>query len=143
MSLFIRRVTAKPTASLALVLQVLCVAASFSWGCLAVRPSNGGGQTSFTPPRLIEPSDVALPPGYKIEAVAQGLTFPSGVTFDEAGRVYVIEAGYSYGEVWTVPRLLRIEPDRAPTVVATGDKNGRGPESRFTKASFMLPRVES
>jgi hypothetical protein len=40
-----------------------------------------------------------------------GLTFPSGITFDDQGRVYVIETGYSYGEVWAVPRLLRVESD--------------------------------
>jgi len=32
--------------------------------------------------------------------------------------------GYSYGEVWTVPRLLRIQPGGEATVVASGGKNG-------------------
>ena len=49
-----------------------------------------------------------------MEAVASGLTFPSIVTFDEAGKVYILEAGYSYGEVWTVPRLLRLEQNQRP-----------------------------
>jgi len=56
--------------------------------------------------------------------VASGLTCPTGVAFDEEGRPYVTEAGYSYGEVWTTPRLLRIEPDGGVTTVAVGSRNG-------------------
>ena len=51
--------------------------------------------TDFEPPRRFEPVDVALPEGYRIELVAEGLTFPTGVTFDDHGSVYVVEAGYS------------------------------------------------
>ena len=65
-----------------------------------------------------------MPPGYRIEAVATGLTFPTGVTFDGAGRPHVVESGYSYGEVWTTPRLLRVEPSGQTRVVATGGRNG-------------------
>jgi glucose/arabinose dehydrogenase len=90
-------------------------------GCFPFLPSRGGGQTTFTPPRIVDASDVALPPGYTIEAVATGLTFPTGVAFDAAGRVHVVEAGYAYGEVVTVPRLLRLDDDGRTSVVATGD----------------------
>jgi glucose/arabinose dehydrogenase len=69
-------------------------------------------------------SDIALPPGYKIEAIASGLTFPSAVAFDDSGHVYAIEAGYSYGEVWTDPQLLRIDSDGKTKVVAKGTRNG-------------------
>jgi glucose/arabinose dehydrogenase len=120
------------------LVQIFCLAAGFASGCLAIIPSNGGGQTSFTPPRRIEPSDIALPAGYKIEAVATGLTFPSGVTFDDAGRIYVIEAGYSYGEVWTVPRLLRIEGNQPPTIIANGNKNGPWTGITFYKGNFYV-----
>lgn len=88
-------------------------------GCFSIAPSSGGGQTSYSL-RTLKPSDVELPPGYRIEVVAQGLTFPSAVAFDERGQVYVLEAGYSYGEVRTVPRLLRLEPG-GPVEVARGD----------------------
>lgn len=90
-------------------------------GCYGLRPSAGGGQTTFTGPREIRPADVALPEGYRIEAVATGLTFPTAVAFDEQGRAHVLEAGYSYGEEWTVPRLLRVEPNGALTEVARGE----------------------
>lgn len=88
--------------------------------CFPNLRSDGGGQTEYQPPRQVNPADVALPDGYHIEAVARGLTFPTGVTFDDRGRVYVVEAGYSYGEVITTPRLLRVGKDGETEVVATG-----------------------
>lgn len=102
----------------ALVLAAATVALA---GCFPFLPSRGGGQTSFEPPRAVDASDVALPDGYVIEAVATGLTFPTGVAFDDEGGVHVLEAGYSYGEAVAIPRLLRIEPDGSTTVVAAGD----------------------
>jgi hypothetical protein len=90
-------------------------------GCWTMQRSAGGGQTDFTPPRELRAEDVALPAGYRIEVVATGLTFPTGVAFDEQNRPYVLEAGYSYGEVWTIPRLLRVEPDGRLTEVARGE----------------------
>ncbi len=89
-------------------------------GCFPVLESRGGGQTEFTPPREVDASDVALLDGYRIEPVATGLTFPTGVAFDDQGRVYVTESGYSYGEVVTTPRLLRVTPDGGSEVVASG-----------------------
>ncbi|MDI7278193.1 MAG: glucose dehydrogenase, partial [Anaerolineae bacterium] len=65
----------------------------------------------FQTPRRIDPSDVQVPPGYRVEAVATGLTYPTSVAFDSAGSVYVAEAGYSYGSTITDGRILRVEPD--------------------------------
>jgi glucose/arabinose dehydrogenase len=62
-----------------------------------------------------------VPPGYKIEAVVEGLNSPTGVTFDDEGRAYVLEAGYSYGEKWATPRLLKVVAKDAVDVVARGD----------------------
>jgi glucose/arabinose dehydrogenase len=95
-------------------------------GCYGMRPSSSGGKMTKLPvmgERVLDAADIALPEGYTIEPVASGLTFPTGVTFDENGVPYVVEAGYSYGEVWTVPRLLRIDKGHAVTV-AEGGKNG-------------------
>ena len=83
---------------------------------------NGAGLTTFHPPRTINPADVGLPPGYCLEAVAVGLTYPSAVVVDDQDRVYVVEAGYSYGEDFAVPRLLRLEPDGRLTVIACAEK---------------------
>lgn len=106
-------------------------------GCYAMRPSNGGGQTNFEPPRQVNAGDIALPRGYRIEAVATRLTFPSGVVVDDADRVYVLEAGYSYHDFWVVPRLLRIEADGRTTVVATG-KNGPWTGATFHGGAFYV-----
>lgn len=69
-------------------------------------------------------ADVLVPKGYRVEAVAQGLTFPTGVCFDQTTQAYVVEAGYSYGEVWTKPRLLRIEAGGQAVAIAAGGTNG-------------------
>ncbi|MDY7232286.1 PQQ-dependent sugar dehydrogenase [Hyalangium rubrum] len=90
-------------------------------GCYGLISSRGGGETQFKPPRRMEPADVALPPGYRLEVVTTGLTYPTGVAFDDAGTPHVIEAGYSYGEDFTEARLVRIEKDGQRTVVARGD----------------------
>src|SRR5687768_11406881 len=81
------------------VLFASAVAGLVIGGCYWMRGSKGGGMTEFQGPRPIRTEDVALPEGYSIEAVATGLTFPTGVAFDEAGGIYVVESGYSYGEV--------------------------------------------
>src|SRR6266540_860694 len=93
------------------------------FGCYGMRQSAGGGVLSEPGERVSNPSDIALPEGYSIEAVATGFTFPTGVTFDEQGIPYVVEAGYSYGEVSDVPRLLRVEKGMS-TVVAMGAETG-------------------
>lgn len=107
-------------------------------GCYGVVPSSGGGDATFMPPRRVNPADVAVPAGYRIEAVAQGLTFPAGIAFDEAGALHVIETGYSYGEVWTTPRLLRIERDGRATIVAAGTDNGPWTGVAFHRGVFYV-----
>jgi glucose/arabinose dehydrogenase len=89
-------------------------------GCYSLISSRGGGEAQFKPPRRVEPQDVALPPGYRLEVVATGLTYPTGVAFDGEGTPHVIESGYSYGEDFAEARLLRIEKDGRHTVVARG-----------------------
>lgn len=105
-----------------LVAWALC-AASLP-GCYTLLGSRGGGEVDEVPAahgRKVQPADVALPAGYRIEVVAEGLTFPTAVAFDDAGGVYVTEGGYSYGEVFTTPRLLRVEPGGKTRVIASGD----------------------
>lgn len=90
-------------------------------GCFATLPTQGGAYTDFSGERRVDPADVLLEPGYRIELVATGLTFPTGIAFDEAGRPHVLEAGYSYGEVFTTPRLLRLDPGGRAVAVASGE----------------------
>src|SRR5688572_25333261 len=104
-----RSVTPPPSALLARVSGLL-IGSLLLASCYNLRPSNGGAQSEFSPPRRTQAADIAVPKGYRVELVAAGFTFPTGVTFDDEGTAYVVESGYSYGEVWTTPRLLRIEP---------------------------------
>jgi glucose/arabinose dehydrogenase len=120
----------------ALLLTLVFMLVSLS-GCFRLLRSDGGGQTRFDAPRQIDPSDIALLPGYRIEPIATGLTFPTGVAFDDQGRTYVIEAGFSYGPEWTTPRLLRIEPGGELTVIATGD-NGPWNGIDFHQGAFYV-----
>lgn len=117
---------------------VLVLATTGLFGCYGMRPSDGSGQAPFEGPRQVRAEDVALPAGYRIEPIATGLTFPTGVAFDEAGRPHVVEAGYAYGEVWTTPRLLRVEPGGALTTVAEGGRNGPWTGVAFADGTFYI-----
>jgi glucose/arabinose dehydrogenase len=119
------------------VVSLLAVLSSIS-ACYRMRPSQGGGQTDVPTTRSIRPADVALPSRYLIEAVATGLTFPTSVIVDDRGIPYVLEAGYSYGEVWTTPRLLRVEPDGRTTAIASGGRNGPWSGGSFANGAFFV-----
>src|SRR3954447_14562689 len=91
-------------------------------GCYAIAPNKGGGTR---PPvkagdRSVDAADVLVPQGYRVEVVAAGFDFPTGVTWDAQGRTYVVESGYAYGEVFGTPRLLRLDGDQR-TQIASGD----------------------
>jgi glucose/arabinose dehydrogenase len=90
-------------------------------GCYALLGSSGGGETGFSPPRLVRAADIAVVEGYRVEPVATGLTYPTGVAFDGADGIYVVEAGYSYGEDFTAPRLLRVDAAGGTTPIAVGE----------------------
>ncbi|MEW5729021.1 MAG: PQQ-dependent sugar dehydrogenase [Pseudomonadota bacterium] len=92
-------------------------------GCYGLAANDGGGGADFSPPRVAEGSDVLLPPGYRIEVVATGLTYPTGIAFDGDGVPHVVEAGYSYGEDFRPARLLRLEADGTRVVIAEDRAN--------------------
>ncbi|WP_114781967.1 PQQ-dependent sugar dehydrogenase [Botryobacter ruber] len=111
----------------------------FLGSCYRMRNSSGGGEgTIRTATRPVNPADVALPEGYTIEPVATGLTFPTSVALNEQGQVFVLEAGYAYGEVWEAPRLLRINPSGDYTTVATGSRNGPWTGVTYHNGSFYV-----
>lgn len=120
------------------VLSFLLVSIAIS-GCFRMRASKGGGEIKpVGGERQIDVKDVALPEGYQIELVAQGLTYPTGIDFDEAGNPYVVESGYAYGEEWTMPTLKKIEADGSTTIVARGGKNGPWNGVSFYKGKFYI-----
>jgi glucose/arabinose dehydrogenase len=106
----------------------ICITLSFislvHSNCYRMRSSNGGGQKNVSNERMVNATNIAVTKGYKIEAITSGLTFPSAVTFDDNGNLYAIETGYSYGEVWGEPKLLRIDASGKTTLIAKGPKNG-------------------
>lgn len=107
-------------------------------GCLTLSPPNGGGATAFEPPRQINPGDVAVPAGYCVDAAVKGLTFPSGVVSDDHDRLYVVESGFSAGEGFSRPRLLRVESNGSLEVIATGADNGPWTGAVFHEGAFYL-----
>lgn len=108
-------------------------------GCYRMRSSNGGGQASLiTESRSINATDIELPAGYRAEAIGSGFTFPSDVAFDEQGQVYVTEAGYSYGEEFLEPKLIRIGADGNKTTVATGALNGPWTGVTYHNGNFYI-----
>jgi glucose/arabinose dehydrogenase len=122
-------------------LNLICYSAVFSlinYGCYSMRKSHGGGQTEIVEQRKINASDIALLPGYSIQPVTSGLTFPTACTFDDAGNLYVIEAGYSYGEVWGEPKLLKIESDGSKKEIARGERNGPWSGITWYQGAFYI-----
>jgi glucose/arabinose dehydrogenase len=112
--------------------------ASSLTGCFTLLSSDGGGQTEFKYPRVIDTSDIAVPDGYRIELVARDFTFPTGVAIDESGDVYVTEAGYSYGEVFAVPKLIRVSRDGSKQVIASGTINGPWNGVAYADGAFYV-----
>jgi hypothetical protein len=110
----------------------------FCSGCYKIKGSNGGGQKSALAERRIDARGILLPPGYKAEAITSNLTFPTDAVFDDKGNLYIIEAGYSYGEAFTEPRLLKLGPNGSTTIIATGDKNGPWTGIDFHEGNFYV-----
>jgi glucose/arabinose dehydrogenase len=107
-------------------------------GCAELAPSKGGGQTKAAGGRRPIPADIALPPGYRIEAVATGLTYPSGVAFDDQNRPHVVEAGYCYGEDFREARLIRIDGGGAYTVIAASKDGVPWTGVDYQKGAFVV-----
>jgi len=115
----------------------LLLAAPLS-GCYKLRGHYGGPKTFDSVARTVNAGDVAVPSGYRVEAVAQGLTYPTGVAFDAQGTPYVLESGYAYGEVWLPPRLLRLKAGGQTETVYSGTKNGPWTGLAFHEGNFYI-----
>ena len=114
----------------------------FGSGCFGMMDSEGGGDISKATARKgrrVDPGDVSVPPGYRIEVVATGLTFPTGVAFGEGGEIYLLESGYSEGKKVIRPRLVEIDRKGGGVLrtIATGE---RGPWNglAYHRGAFYL-----
>jgi glucose/arabinose dehydrogenase len=116
---------------------MFCTFTLLGSACYAFQKSEGGGQTMAPASRGVSSGDIAMPAGYAIEPVATRLTFPTSITFDDRGDAYVTESGYAYGEVFTVPRLLRLRERQAPEVIASGN-NGPWTGVVFHDGAFYV-----
>ncbi|ETK37151.1 PQQ-dependent sugar dehydrogenase [Microbispora sp. ATCC PTA-5024] len=56
----------------------------------------------------------------RVSVVADGLSFPSALAFDDDGGAYVAETGLPFGGAAPGGRVLRVEPDGGTTVLAEG-----------------------
>jgi len=56
--------------------------------------------------------------GSRLECVVEGLSFPTSLTFDDAGRAYVAEAGLPFGGAAPGGRVWQIASDGGRTLVA-------------------------
>lgn len=93
--------------------------------CYEVKPSKGGGQISnreATAGRGYDPRDISVPPGYRVELAARDLAFPTGIAFGDHGEMFVVESGYTEGDVAGTGRVIELGPDGAVArVIASGD----------------------
>jgi glucose/arabinose dehydrogenase len=55
-------------------------------------------------------AEVSLLPGYHVEVVVSLLNYPSSITFDPQGNLYIAESGAAPGDESRPPRILRIAP---------------------------------
>ncbi|HEV8604354.1 MAG TPA: hypothetical protein VGQ99_03250 [Tepidisphaeraceae bacterium] len=55
-------------------------------------------------------AEVFVPAGYRAEVVVSLLNYPSSISFDHVGNLYVAESGAAPGDESRAPRILRIAP---------------------------------
>src|SRR3546814_2846501 len=85
-------------------LALLALLAGGLSGCFAMLPTQGGAYTEFSGERRFNTADVLLEPGYEIELVTSGLTFPTGIAFDASGRPYVLRSEEHTSELQSLMR---------------------------------------
>jgi glucose/arabinose dehydrogenase len=92
-------------------------------------------------PRPVNPDDIQVPAGYKVEAAAKGLNFPTDITFSDRGEMFIAESGdHTYGIAPPkVPpaRILQVTPDGGTRVVY--DNNVPLPAIRQARSSAEMP----
>jgi glucose/arabinose dehydrogenase len=64
--------------------------------------------------------------GYKIEPVLWNLTLPTSVAFDTENNMYIAEAGFIYGGLQPIPRILKVN-SQSGNISILVDRNLNGP----------------
>jgi glucose/arabinose dehydrogenase len=90
---------------------LMVAAAAASWAVLPLAtPATLRDVPSREPPVGQAPpgSEFWLEPGYRLELVAGGLTYPTAMAFGPRGEIWIAEAGYAPGGATAVPRIVRV-----------------------------------
>src|SRR5919107_3244321 len=64
--------------------------------------------------------------GYRIEPVIWNLNLPTSVTFDSENNMYISEAGFIYGGLQPIPRILKVD-SQSGNISNVVDRNLNGP----------------
>jgi glucose/arabinose dehydrogenase len=65
-------------------------------------------------------------PGYTIQPVIWNLTLPSSVAFDYENNMYIAEAGFVYGGLQPIPRILKVD-NQSGNISILVDRKLNGP----------------
>src|SRR6266581_6762739 len=81
-------------------------------GCSTTEEQPQAIPLDHAPSTVPSPSaaEVSLLPGYHAQVVVSLLNYPSSITFDPMGNLYVAESGAAPGDESRPPRILRIAP---------------------------------
>src|SRR3989440_1740981 len=81
-------------------------------GCSTTEEQPQAIPLDHVPSTVPSPSaaEVSLLPGYHAQVVVSLLNYPSSITFDPMGNLYVAESGAAPGDESRPPRILRIAP---------------------------------
>lgn len=81
--------------------------------------------------RTAEPeavADIQTPPGFRAVRVVAGLTYPSAMTFDAAGRLYILES-HTVPLPVLKPKILRVDGESLVEVKLEGDDAPSGEQA--------------
>ena len=74
---------------------------------------------------VIDADQVFAPDGYKVEVVAAGLSFPTGMAFADDGTLFINEGGSTWPtRPAMIPRILRLDPEGNLAVFAEEELGG-------------------
>ncbi|MDQ3851207.1 MAG: hypothetical protein M3299_00055 [Thermoproteota archaeon] len=65
-----------------------------------------------------------LPDGYTIHPLLWNLSLPTSVTFDTEGNMYIAEAGFAYGGLKPMPKIIKIANDGTMSILTDRGLNG-------------------
>jgi glucose/arabinose dehydrogenase len=73
------------------------------------------------PQRPVKAAAIVAPQDYRVEALITGLSFPAAIAFGSGGELYLAESGGVPGFLVSVPRVIRVDPDRSVTEIGRLD----------------------